>query len=86
MRSGRGRTPGGRRLDLLRGGCGGGVVERVCALGRDRGGGTDLLRFCVDSSGEAEDDDDEEEGRILLCVFFCFLIYLIVFFSIVSTF
>lgn len=75
MRSGRGRTPGGRRLDLLRG-CGGGVVERVCALGRELGGGTDLLRFCVDSSGEAEDDDDEEEeeeeGRILLCFFFSF--------------
>lgn len=27
------------------------MVERVGLLGRDRGGGTDLLRFCVDSSG-----------------------------------
>ena len=53
VRSGRGRTPGERRLDLLRGGGGwrGVVVERVGLLGRDRGGGTDLLRFCVDSSG-----------------------------------
>lgn len=56
VRSGRGRTPGERRLDRFRGcGCGGGwrgvVIERVGLLDRDRGGGTDLLRFCVDSSG-----------------------------------
>ena len=60
-RSGRGRILGGRRWGRLLRGCGEGrvVIEGLCLVGGDRGGGIDLLRFCEDSSEEAEEDDGD---------------------------
>lgn len=81
-KNGRVRIPGEKKRDRLRN-CGGGewrvVIERLCPpTDQDYDdGGTDLLRFCEDSSGRRrrsssrerergdgeEDDDDEERER-----------------------
>lgn len=37
------------------------MIEGLCLVGGDRGGGIDLLRFCEDSLEEAEEDDGDED-------------------------